>query len=39
VDVTLKKLDMVMLGDMDEIIDALVAKEREDRRASAALAK
>jgi peptide chain release factor 1 len=39
VDVTLKKLDMVMLGEMDEIIDALVAKEREDRRASAALAK
>jgi peptide chain release factor 1 len=32
VDVTLKKLDMVMEGDMDEIIDALMEKEREDRR-------
>ncbi len=32
VDVTLKKLDMVMLGDMDDIIDALRDKERRDRR-------
>jgi peptide chain release factor 1 len=39
VDVTLKKLDMVMLGELDEIVDALVAKERETRRESAAIAK
>lgn len=32
VDVTLKKLDMVMLGALDEITDALVEKERTDRR-------
>ena len=32
VEVTLKKLDMVMLGAMDEIIDALMHKELEDRR-------
>lgn len=32
VDVTLKKLDMVMEGDLDEIIQALMAKEQEDRR-------
>lgn len=32
VEVTLKKLDMVMLGQLDEIADALVTKEREDRR-------
>lgn len=32
VDVTLKKLDMVMLGHLDEIIDALVIKERADRK-------
>lgn len=32
VDVTLKKLDMVMEGALDEIIDALCAKERLDRR-------
>ena len=32
VEVTLKKLDMVMLGALDEIADALVAKEREERR-------
>ncbi|MCX5921783.1 MAG: peptide chain release factor 1 [Candidatus Dependentiae bacterium] len=32
VDVTLKKLDMVMEGALDEIIDALVEKERETRR-------
>ena len=32
VDVTLKKLDMVMEGDLDEIIDALMIKERDDRR-------
>lgn len=31
-DITLKKLDMVMEGDMDEIIDALMEKERVDRR-------
>ncbi len=32
VEVTLKKLDMVMLGQLDEIVDALVQKEFEDRR-------
>lgn len=32
VDVTLKKLDMVMEGDLDEIIDALVQHERNERR-------
>ena len=32
VEVTLKKLDMVLEGDLDEIIDALRAKEREIRR-------
>lgn len=32
VDLTLKKLDMVMEGDLDEIIDALMAKEREERK-------
>lgn len=37
VDVTLKKLDMVMEGDLDEIIDALVKKGREDRRNSFSL--
>ncbi len=37
VDVTLKKLDMVMEGDMDEIIDALMQKEREERKKNTAL--
>ena len=32
VNLTLKKLDVVVEGKMDEIIDALRAKEREDRR-------
>lgn len=32
VDVTLKKLDFVMMGDLDEIIDALLDKSRRDRR-------
>lgn len=32
VDVTLKKLDMVMEGALDEIIDALMEKEREIRK-------
>lgn len=32
VELTLKKLDMVMLGAVDEIIDALMGKEIEDRR-------
>lgn len=32
VQVTLSKLDMVMEGDLDDIVDALVKKEREDRR-------
>jgi peptide chain release factor 1 len=31
VDVTLKKLDMVMQGELDEIIDALVARARRER--------
>ena len=37
VDVTLKKLDMVMEGDMDEIIEALMAKDREERKKNPAL--
>lgn len=32
VNLTLKKLDMVMTGQLDEIIDALILKEREERR-------
>ena len=32
VDVTLKKLDIVMEGELDEIIDALMAKSREERK-------
>lgn len=32
VDITLKKLDMVMAGELNEIIDALIEKERTDRR-------
>ncbi len=32
VDVTLKKLDMVMEGDLDEIIQALMAQEQVERR-------
>lgn len=36
-DVTLKKLDMVMEGALDEIIDALMAKDREDRKKNPAL--
>jgi len=34
VEVTLKKLDMVMAGGLDELIDPLVAKGRADRRSS-----
>jgi len=37
VDVTLKKLDMVMEGALDEIIDALMEKDREERRKNPAL--
>lgn len=37
VDVTLKKLDMVMEGALDEIIDALMVKEREERKKNPAL--
>lgn len=37
VEVTLKKLDMVMEGDLDEIIDALKDKDRKDRRAQGPL--
>lgn len=33
VDVTLKKLDMVIAGELDEIIDALRVKDRKDRQA------
>ncbi len=32
VDVTLKKLDMVMEGDLDDIIQPLMIKDREDRK-------
>ena len=35
VDLTLKNLDMVMAGDMDEIIQALMAKAREERKKQA----
>lgn len=37
VDVTLKKLDMVMEGALDEIIDALMARSREERKKNPAL--
>ena len=37
VDVTLKKLDMVMEGDLDEIIEALMQKEREERKKNPSL--
>ncbi|KKR95838.1 MAG: Peptide chain release factor 1 [candidate division TM6 bacterium GW2011_GWE2_41_16] len=33
VDLTLKKLDMVMEGELDELIEALVTKDRANRRA------
>ena len=33
VEVTLKKLDMVMEGDLDDIIEPLMAKGNADRRA------
>ena len=32
VDLTLKKLDMVMMGDLDEIVEALQSKARQDRQ-------
>ncbi len=32
VNLTLKKLDMVMEGDLDDIIEALMVKERQERR-------
>ena len=32
VDVTLKKLDMVLEGDLDDIINALMERERIERR-------
>ncbi len=32
VDITLKNLDVVMTGALDPIIDALIAKERDDRK-------
>lgn len=35
VELTLKNLDMVMAGDMDEIIQALMAKGREERKKQA----
>lgn len=34
VDVTLKKLDMVMEGELDEIVDALVAQARRNRKSA-----
>lgn len=39
VNVTLKKLDIVMQGELDEIIDALQDKERQGRRAQATAVK
>jgi peptide chain release factor 1 len=36
-DVTLKNLDMVMEGELDDIIDALMTKEREDRKKHSSL--
>lgn len=37
VDLTLKKLDMVMEGEMSEIIEALMQKEREERKKNPSL--
>jgi peptide chain release factor 1 len=37
VDITLKKLDMVMEGDLDEIIDALMVHGRQERKKNALL--
>ena len=37
VDVTLKKLDMVMQGDLEDIIEPLMAQGNRDRRAQQAL--
>ncbi|MEX0940820.1 MAG: peptide chain release factor 1 [Candidatus Babeliales bacterium] len=37
VNVTLKKLDMVMQGELDEIIEALMAFDREERRKKATI--
>ena len=37
VDVTLKKLDMVIEGEMDDIIQALIDKDREERKKNPAL--
>ncbi len=39
VNVTLSKLDMVLEGDLDEIIDALVEQERQERRNNPVLGK
>ena len=39
VDVTLKKLDYVMLGELDEIIDALMERDRVERRKQSSLQK
>jgi len=39
VEVTLKKLDMVMEGELDEIIDALMDKARRERRSQFSLEK
>lgn len=39
VELTLSKLDMVMEGDLDDIIQALRKKEHDDRRAQATLVK
>jgi peptide chain release factor 1 len=37
VDVTLKKLDMVMEGEMDDIVEALMNRERDERKKNPAL--
>jgi len=36
-DITLKKLDMVMLGELDEIVDALQMLDRQNRQAQSSL--
>ncbi len=37
VEMTLNRLDIIMEGDLDEIVQALMAKEHEDRRAQSVL--
>ena len=34
INLTLKKLDIVMAGELDEIVDALITKARQERKKS-----